>query len=122
MNTAYIMLGSNLNPEKNLEQAKEKISGLYEIITIGSEIKTKAHGKNYKADFSNQAIKILSEDILKETKYFMKQIENELGRTAQSKKDGLVPIDIDIVIWNDNVVHRDYERFAFVRECIDEIS
>jgi len=122
MNTAFIMLGSNFNPEKHIELAKEKISELYEIESVSSEIATKPHGKNYKSDFRNQAIKLLSDDILDDTRSTMKQIEKDLGRLPDSKKTGIIPIDIDIIIWNDQTIHKDYERFEFVRKCINEIA
>ena len=36
MNTAIIMLGSNTNAEQNIDLAKEKISEIYEIVSVSS--------------------------------------------------------------------------------------
>ena len=34
----------------------------------------------------------------------MKEIETQQGRTSLSKQTGIIPIDIDIVVWNDEVM------------------
>lgn len=122
MNTALLMLGSNANAELNIELAKDKISEYYEIVAVSSRITTQAFGKQYKSGFCNEAIKILSDETAEETKATFKLIETELGRTDLSKKDGIIPIDIDLISWNGSVMHKDYDRFDFVRKCIDEIK
>ena len=122
MNTAIILLGSNTNAEQNIEFAKEKISEFYEISAISSRLVTKPIGNHYKSDFNNEAIKILSDEPAEETKATLKQIEIDLGRTPESKSLGIIPIDIDIIYWNETIVHRDYDRFDFVRKCVDEIN
>jgi 2-amino-4-hydroxy-6-hydroxymethyldihydropteridine diphosphokinase len=122
MNTALIMIGSNFNADMNLEIAREKLSEYFEIVSQSSTLTTKAVGKKYKADFVNEAIAILSDDTSEGTKAMFKQIEKEMGRTHESKTKGEIPIDIDLIFWNDNLVHEDYNRFPFVKKCIDEIK
>jgi len=121
MNTAIIMLGSNTNAEQNIDLAKEKISEIYEIVSVSSPLITKPHGKHYKSDFRNEAIKLLSDETAEETKATFKQIEFELGRTPENKKHGDMPIDIDLIYWNETIVNKDYDHFDFVRKCTDEI-
>jgi 2-amino-4-hydroxy-6-hydroxymethyldihydropteridine diphosphokinase len=122
MNTALIMIGSNYNAELNLELAKEKISECFEIVSESSTLTTKAVGKKYKGDFQNVALAILSDDTAEETKAMLKQFEKEMGRTQESKISGEIPIDIDLIYWNENLMHEDYNRFPFVKKCIDEIK
>ncbi len=121
MNTAIVMIGSNLDQE-NLTKARERISEFYEIIDQSVILKTKPIGKKYTTDFYNQAIKLLSDDTAKETAHHFKHIENEMGRTAQSNQRGEVPIDIDLIFWNGEKKRSDYDRFDFVRQCVDEIK
>jgi 2-amino-4-hydroxy-6-hydroxymethyldihydropteridine diphosphokinase len=116
------MLGSNTNPEQNIDLAKDRISEYYEILTNSSRINTTPQGKHYKYDFSNEAIKVLSDETADETRATFKLIEIELGRTIESKKQGIIPIDIDLIYWNEALIHPDYERFEFVRKCVDEIK
>lgn len=122
MNTGIVMLGSNTNPEENLSLAKNKIMNSYQIIDQSQLMETKAIGKKYNSNFLNQAIKILSDDNAKETILRFKEIEEELGRTEENKKQGIVPVDIDLIFWNDYQLHEDYNQYPFVRKCIDEIK
>jgi 2-amino-4-hydroxy-6-hydroxymethyldihydropteridine diphosphokinase len=122
MNTALVMLGSNSHPEQNIELAIEKLSQFFEIEKQGSLIETKPHGKHYIGNFQNLALRILSEETAEETKLIFKDIEKEMGRSPESKTKGAIPIDIDLIIWNEHLLHKDYERFDFVKKCIDELK
>ena len=122
MNTAIIMLGSNVDAEENLQSAKEKLSDIFELVRESSVVISKPNGNNYKSDFYNKAIILLSVENEEETISIFKDIEMEMGRTVNSKKKGIIPIDIDLIFWNEKLVHEDYERFDFVRTCIDEIK
>jgi len=122
MNTAIVMLGTNVNQEQNLISAKEKLSEFFEILDESSILITKPIGKKYNTDFHNQAIKILSDDTAKETALHFKQIENEMGRSPLTNQMGEVPIDIDLIFWNGVQKRNDYDKFSFVRQCVDEIK
>lgn len=121
MNTAYIMLSSNDFPVQNLDRAIEILADHFEVADQSSVLVTKPVGALYKADFQNMALKIFSDDNADDTIAIFKMIEQTLGRTTESKLNGLIPMDIDLILWNDRVVHPDYERFDFVKKCIDEI-
>lgn len=121
MNTAILMLGTNIDQE-NLTLAKERISEFYEILDQSIILKTSPVGKKYKTDFYNQAIKILSDDTAKETAHHLKHIENEMGRSAVTSQKGEVPIDLDLIMWNGEIKRSDYEKYSFVRKCVDEIK
>lgn len=122
MNEGIIMLGSNVNPEENIAIAKEKINDIYEIIAESNVFITLPRSNKYKNHFLNQAIKILSDEKAEDSIRFFKQIEQELGRTPDGKAKGLIPIDIDFVFWNGNAMRNDYEKWDFVRICIDQIK
>jgi 2-amino-4-hydroxy-6-hydroxymethyldihydropteridine diphosphokinase len=122
MNEGIIMLGSNHHPEDNIVKAKEKINDHYEIIDESAVLITLPRGKKYKNHFLNQAIKILSDEKAEDSIRFFKQIEAELGRTPEGKAQGIIPIDIDFVFWNETAMRDDYEKWDFVRICIDQIK
>ena len=122
MNEGIIMLGSNVNSEENIRIAKEKINDKYEIIAESAVLVTLPRSKKYRNHFLNQAIKILSDEYYADTVKFFKQIEKELGRTEAGKNEGLIPIDIDFVFWNESAMRNDYDRWDFVRICIDQIK
>jgi 2-amino-4-hydroxy-6-hydroxymethyldihydropteridine diphosphokinase len=122
MNTAIIMLGSNVDTNANLELAKEKLSLQFEIVKESSTISSKPFGSNYISDFCNKAIKLLSDETKEETISIFKNIEVEMDRTPECKESGIMPIDIDLIFWNDIQVHTDYDHFDFVKKCVNEIK
>ncbi|OQB29193.1 MAG: 7,8-dihydro-6-hydroxymethylpterin-pyrophosphokinase (HPPK) [Bacteroidetes bacterium ADurb.Bin174] len=122
MNEGIIILGSNQNPEENLEKAIERINEKYEVIDKSKVLITLPRTKKYKNHFLNQAIKILSDEYYADSVRFFKQIEMELGRTPEGKAQGLIPIDIDFVFWNGEAMRDDYDKWDFVRICIDQIK
>ena len=121
MNTAIVILGSNVDANENIDAAKERLSEYFEIDLCSSRIDSDAVGENYVAPFLNEAVKLYSDETAEETIAIFKQIETEIGRTPESKITGLVPIDIDLIFWNDNLMRNDYNRFPFVKKCVDEI-
>ncbi len=121
MNTVFIMLGSNTNPIINLELAKDNLSLYFQIVSCSIMLSTEPVGSHYLSPFLNIALEVQSRYMLEETKLILKRIEVEMGRTQNSKQQGLIPIDIDLIFWNDDLLHRDYERFSFVKACVDQL-
>jgi len=121
MNTAYIMLGSNSNADYNLTLAIGKLTAYFQLIDQSSILVTEPIGAHYKLPFHNEALKILSTGSSDETKFIFKKIEKEMGRTPDSKLLGIIPIDIDLIFWNNNLLHEDYNRLPFVKTCVDEL-
>lgn len=122
MNTVLIMLGSNSCPEINLDLAKAKIALHFHIESCSNVLVTEPVGSHYLSPFTNIAMKVLSSHSQAETTLLLKSIEIEMGRTLDCKHQGIIPIDIDLIFWNENLVHRDYERFPFVKSCIDQLK
>ncbi len=122
MNEGIIILGSNYKQDENLSKAKDKINEKYEIIDESNILITLPRTTKYKNHFLNQAIKILSDEYYEDSVRFFKQIEQELGRTPDGKAKGIIPIDIDFVFWNQKAMRDDYEKWDFVRICIDQIK
>ena len=122
MNTVFIMLGSNTNPTSNLDQAKDNLALYFQIDACSNVLATDPVGGHYLFPFLNIAMKVQTGYLLEETKLIIKRIEVEMGRTQNCKKQGLIPIDIDLIFWNEDLLHPDYERFSFVKACIDELK
>jgi 2-amino-4-hydroxy-6-hydroxymethyldihydropteridine diphosphokinase len=116
------MLASNSDRENNIIRARERLADFFEIIAQSNVLDTEPVGKKYKNRFLNQALKILADDTAKIATLHFKHIENEMGRSAATNKQGIVPIDIDLIFWNGEQRRNDYDRFEFVRQCVDEIS
>jgi 2-amino-4-hydroxy-6-hydroxymethyldihydropteridine diphosphokinase len=122
MNTAIIMLGSNTDGSKNIEVTLHKLVKCFEITNKSVQVNTEPVGSQFSSSFQNVALKLLSKDTVEDTIATFKDIEQEMGRKPDSKLTGIIPIDIDLIFWNNTLVHDDYIRFEYVRECVNEIK
>ena len=104
INTAIICLGSNTpDREMRIDNSCKKMADKAEIkrhskIIISEDIT--GHGASY----INQSIEITTNLTLAELRTFIHEIEQSEGRTPKSKAKGQMPIDIDIVIWNNEII------------------
>ena len=73
-------------------------------------------------DYLNAVAEITSTLTQPELKRLLKDYERQCGRTPQSKALGSIPIDIDIVMWNGNVLRqKDFAQYYFAKGW-DEIN
>ena len=57
----------------------------------------------------------------KELKKKLKGIEDQLGRDRSAAKFGPRCIDLDIIVWNGEIVDRDYYTRDFLRQNVSEV-
>ena len=117
---AIILLGSNTN-RNLLTEASALLTRDFEIKACSGIAETGAVGSHYLSPFYNQAILLHSLHNRDEAVRIFKETEKKLGRTPQSKDQGIVPMDIDLIVWNGEVCHGDNFRYDFVRACVNEI-
>ena len=112
MNTVYLGLGSNIEPEKNLQAALQKLSNQrINIYGLSSIWQTEAVGSTGPA-FLNAAARIGSEysmDYLKEE--ILCSIEASLGRVRTADKNAPRTIDLDILVFNEVIVDENIFHF-----------
>ena len=72
--------------------------------------------------YINVAVDCSTDMSLQALKDSISEVERQCGRVPSSKVTGLMPIDIDVVIWDDEVVSRyDFER-PYFKECLRRLS
>ncbi len=104
MNTAYLLLGSNIDPIENTCRAIRLLRGMVEIVIASNTWETKSIGSPG-PDYINLAIKVqtdLDRQTLKEK--VIHSIEHDLGRVRGEDKNAPRTIDIDILVFNGEVV------------------
>ncbi|MDR0824068.1 MAG: 2-amino-4-hydroxy-6-hydroxymethyldihydropteridine diphosphokinase [Prevotella sp.] len=104
MNKALLSIGTNESKEINLALCHQLLDGLYQDIHYSDTSVTTPYGVHYKSDFLNQLAIIYTDKEKEEVYKSLKSIEKEIGRTPLDKEEGIVKIDIDLVIWNDEVL------------------
>ena len=121
----YLSLGSNINPESNLELA---ISALNQILTEterSSIYKTQAEGFEGD-DFLNLIFSGVSSLAFEDLNKKLKDIEDSSGRDRNAKKFSSRTLDIDIVLQlndEEEILFESDEiaKYRFVSEPLEEL-
>jgi 2-amino-4-hydroxy-6-hydroxymethyldihydropteridine diphosphokinase len=121
LHLAYLSLGSNIQPETNLVKAIEllqnhgrikKISNAWESKSVGAE------GPNY---LNACVLLVTSQEKTELKEQALLPIEKNLGRKRSADKFAPRPIDIDIVIFDNEPCDDKYWEQAFVIVPLAEI-
>ena len=121
LNEVVIGVGSNIDPVKNIKIAEQTISANHNLIKISSFIETEPIGYKNQDNFLNGALLIETEMGLSELKYWLKTLEQKLGRTKTENKNGPRTIDLDIIAWNGKVIDNEVYEREFLLNSIKEI-
>jgi len=121
MNVAIVGIGSNLDAGKNIEQMLEILSTHVQIVKISTFLITKPIGIINQPDYTNGAVKINTHLDQTNLELLMKSIEDRMGRDRSAPKFGPRNIDLDLVVWNGEIVDVDYYTRDFLQKTVDEI-
>ena len=108
-NTAYIILGSNINPNYNINQGLAYISKALPIIHVSPTIITQPIGDNIsKKIFHNTAIGVQTSLSIPSIKHeILRPIESRLGRVRTSNPNSDRVFDADICLFNNDSCNDD---------------
>ena len=121
MNQAIIAVGSNIDPDKNIRTALDEIRINLALQAESSFIRTKPIGNIEQPDFLNGALLVETKKHYSELKNWLKQVENKLGRNRNDDKYGPRTIDLDIVVWNNDIVDNDVYEREFLKKAVFEL-
>ncbi len=120
-NEFIIAISSNQEPLRQIEAVKNVLQQIFPQAVFSDFVSTKAIGNHYITPFYNGAALIVTALSLESLTTLLKHIEHQAGRTPEMKAIGIVPIDLDIIVHNGSIVHRDYARFSFVKNAVDTL-
>jgi 2-amino-4-hydroxy-6-hydroxymethyldihydropteridine diphosphokinase len=120
-NVAVIGIGSNINAEENIPRMLEIMHVELTVVKVSSFVKTKPIGVEDQSDYTNGAVKITTSLNMDELNHLLKHIENQLGRERSQGKYSSRTIDLDIVVWNGEVVDKDFYTRDFLRKSVSEV-
>ncbi len=120
-NRVVIGVGSNIRAEENIGLAKAEIESAHELVKASSFLKTEPVGFNDQDKFTNGALLIHTEMDLGELKSWLNNLESKLGRVKTDNKNGPRTIDLDILVWNGEVVDNDVTERDFVKKSVKEL-
>ncbi len=120
-NKVAIGVGSNINPHENIEKAFRELEIKFGIVKKSTMIETKPMGYLDQPNFVNGAFLLTTSLSMHELKKDLKEIEAKLGRIRTENKYGPRTIDLDIVVFNGDIVDKDFYTRDFVRNPVLEL-
>ena len=132
--TVYLSLGSNIQPEQNLDKAIRLLRTRCEVVALSSLYRTPPQGFTEQADFLNMTVRITTDlEPITLKKEVLDWIESELGRQRDPlNKNAPRTIDLDISLWDEAVLEYgdkpwrvpdpDILRFAHVTVPLAELA
>lgn len=108
MQELILGLGSNYDAERNIQMAEERLRSLFPAIRFSRTIRTKAvNMPEGTPDYLNAVAVARTSLPYPALRSVMKGIERLQGRTLELKRQGLVPLDIDIMQYGDRQLKPD---------------
>ena len=127
MSLITISLGSNIEPQLNLEKAINEVAKFATLEKTSKIYKSKSVGFEGN-DFLNQVILCEVKVELEETYFKLKKIEKKMGRVKNVNKFSDRLIDLDLLTFNDEISegkitlpHNDILKYSFVLVPFAEI-
>ncbi|HEX5037973.1 MAG TPA: 2-amino-4-hydroxy-6-hydroxymethyldihydropteridine diphosphokinase [bacterium] len=122
MNRAVIGLGSNIDPDAHIGRALEALSAFGAILKKSSVRETAPLGAVGDVPYKNGVVLVETEQDLEAFQSRLKVIEETLGRRQVQKTSQRITIDLDVVMWNGEVVRKEVFERSFLAESIQEIG
>lgn len=121
MHQVYLSLGSNIEPEANLPRAVQLLQEYGEIRKISKAWESEAVGSDG-PNFLNACVLFMTPLSQREVKeQIIHSIETKLGRKRTADKYAPRTIDIDIVLFDEQLCDEKFWRQAFVVVPLAEI-
>jgi 2-amino-4-hydroxy-6-hydroxymethyldihydropteridine diphosphokinase len=122
MNDCIIGIGSNIEAEYHIAEMLRILAGHVQIVQVSQLVHTKPIGLIAQPDYTNGAVRILTALEKDELSILLKKLEDQMGRDRSQEKSGPRNIDLDILIWNNQVVDADYFTREFLRKSAEELG
>jgi 2-amino-4-hydroxy-6-hydroxymethyldihydropteridine diphosphokinase len=122
MNLVIIGVGSNIDPLSNIQKAFDILQQKFRVLKIVGPIITSPLGITDQNDFNNAIAMIETSLSYDELVFELKKIEDKMGRDRCRPKYGPREIDLDVILWNNDVVDRDYYERDFLQKLVARIQ
>lgn len=106
MTIAYVSLGSNIEPEKNLNYALERLREASAVLALSSVYQTPPFGYLDQPDFLNVTLKVDTSLDPAAFKHLLYDIERGSGRVREKQltRWGPLELDLDLLLWGDSAL------------------
>lgn len=122
MNEAVISVGSNINPHHHVKLALENIKEVATCLQVSHFYVTTPMEFKDQDDFLNGAFLVTTAYDYDSFNRELKKIEKKQGRVKTENKAGPRCIDLDIIVWNENIVDDTFYKWDFIRKVVLEVK
>lgn len=108
-------MGSNLERSLRMASARRALLQAFPDICFGPELETEAIGSLFLSPFSNQLARFSTPLSAEEVRLLLKGVEKAHGRTPEDKAQGIVKLDLDLLMYDDTVLKPEDMSREFVK-------
>lgn len=120
-NIAAVSVGSNINPDENISKARQFLSEDHTLLAASDFVTTRPVGDEDQPDFTNGAFLIETNLNFEDFNAHLKTLENRCGRKSSANKFAPRTLDLDVIVWNDEIVDLDFHQRDFLQKTINQI-
>lgn len=121
MNKIILALGSNIQQEYHMRQAVALLCDTFKNINFADPCWTKPIGLD-SDDFLNGMVSAETELSVEEVQLRLKDIEKACGRTPQSSRCGIIPMDIDLLMYAGQLFHEEDWKRPYIIKLYDQLT
>ena len=102
--SCYILLGSNIEPTKNIKRAIEELRKYFEVTAISKVYESHPVVKQDVKNYLNAVVEVQCNLNPHTIKYdYLRKIERDMGRVRTEDKFKPRKIDLDLILWGNEV-------------------
>ena len=122
MNWGIVSFGSNIEPEEHLKKVRQRFQQDGISFEESSWIWTEPIGVKEQPFFLNGVFLIRTGLSCEEMQNYLRKVEKDLGRKREEEIPyGPRRVDLDLILWNGQVIHPDYREREFLRHLVSEV-
>ena len=122
MHHVILSLAANRYQKSNLAKARQCLGELLTDLHYTEEQWTEPLSAKRRDLYLNQLAEGRTTLTLEELNRRLKQIETDFGRTPEKRQRGIVPIDLDILLYDEQRLHeRDWQR-PYVADLLQQLQ
>ena len=122
MHHCLLCLGSNYEYATQLHSARTCLKAQFPDIRFSEQLTTEAIGEKWLSPFANQLAEFYTTLGAEEVRSVLKQMEKDHGRLPGDKVQGIVKLDIDLLMYDDEVLKPEDMQRDFVQRLLASIA
>ena len=117
MNHALISLAANdEKKETTIAHALRLIESYCVILNQTPVYRSEAAGESQQPSYANALLQVETDQEYEELRRRFKSLEHDAGRTPASKESGIIPLDIDIISWNETLLKNKDMEYDYMKK------